>query len=371
MVGGNNKKLKWFTLIFVAGLLLSSLKSYGEPSTCSDLLVVFARGSGQNNGKIISDGVYANSGLRDDEKQSKVFFDEIDKRTNNLNTEYVSLHDFGGRYNQYGYAAVGVWDGFTHKPNHRKDVANRYYESVTDGAEELAWYLEDKLTSCPFQQVILGGYSQGAHVVGDALPKIQPMLRARINYVALYGDPKFNPRTSAIPIRTGSWVRGNAARTQTGALLARKDYLPTGIAVATSWCDINDPVCANYSIGKNSISQNLYSIFGDKTHQEAYQNKWIPQSANEIVNSLRKNNQILANNIQTTTWVNKNDKLYQADLAIVLDVSGSMINTINNIQKKLDSFTASLFNSYWDTRIALIGFSDNDTNSPYIAKKLT
>ena len=330
---------------------------------------MFARGSGQNSGTI--DSSYINSGLNTKEYQSKTFFDEIDKRVTGIKTEYISLHDFSGKYNQRGYIAVDVATGFTNKPHYRKDVPNLYYESVKDGAEELSWFLEDRLTSCPFQQVILGGYSQGAEVVGDALNMMQKQFLPRINYVALYGDPKFNPRTSTLPVITGPWVRGNAWSIQSGILLPRKTYLPAEIANAGSWCDFSDPICANFGIFQNPVKSMLTDMFIDRTHQNIYQNKWIPQSANEIVNKLRKNNQILSSHIQTTNWVNKNDKLYQTDLAIVLDVSGSMINTINNIKNKLDSFTTSLFNSYWDTRIALVGFSDNDLESPYIAKVLT
>jgi len=146
--------------------------------------------------------------------------------------------------------------------------------------------------------------------------------------------------------------------------------LPAEIANAGSWCDFSDPICANY-YGQNAVGSTLFDMFIDKTHQNIYQNKWIPQSANEIANNLRLNNALLSSKVQITPWVNKNDKLYQTDLAIVLDVSGSMINAINNIKNKLDSFTTSLFNSYWDTRIALVGFSDDDPASPYVAKVLT
>lgn len=338
---------------------------------CSDIAVIYARGSGQNTGaSSVGDPLSDENFLRY-EPQGKVFFQEIDKRVKNLSKEFIDLRNSDGKYNQYGYQAVDVTDGFAHRPTHRKDVPNKYYESVADGAEELAWYLEDKLTSCPFEQVVLGGYSQGAQVIGDALYKIKPNFRPRIAYVALYGDPKFNPRTSNIPIVTGPWARGNALASSSGALTGRNNYLPDEMFNRSgSWCDISDPVCSLFGLGQDMITKAIYEKFVDGTHSNIYQNKWIPQSANEIVNSLRTRNIIVTSNIQTQVYTNKNDKLYQTDLAIVLDVSGSMINSINNIKNKLDSFTNGLFNSYWDTRIALVGFSDNDTDSPYIVKVL-
>jgi hypothetical protein len=351
--------------------LFTPFVAFGDSNPCSDVLVLFARGSGQNNGQRITEGFLKDVEVYDNEDQTIKFFTEIEDRITGVSKEYISLRNFEGKYNQYGYPAVSVWDGFTSGPDHRTDVKNRYYESVADGAEELAWFLEDRLTSCPFQQIILGGYSQGAQVVGDAVFKLQPALRPRIAYVALYGDPKFNPRTSAIPPITGTWVRGNVSNLQTGILFARKDYLPDDIYNKTSWCDVSDPVCAQYSIFNNLPARNIFDYFVTGVHQDIYQEKWIPQSANEIAQAVKDRTPSWAGNIQTINYVNKNDKLYQTDLAIVLDVSGSMMGQINNIKKRLDSFVTALFTSYWDTRIALVGFSDDDYNSPYIAKVLS
>jgi hypothetical protein len=365
-------KNRIYQLLFAFLILSQSLFIFHVKANdvCSDVAIIFARGSGQNLEHKYLDNPYDGDYFGLAEPQSFIFFEEIEKRISGLSVERISLHNFGGKYNQYGYEAVDAVDGFTSKPNHRSDVYNRYYESVADGAEELAWFLEDRLTSCPFQQIIVGGYSQGAHVVGDALFKLKPNLRPRIAYVALFGDPKFNPRTSAIPPIIGPWVRGNASSLQTGLLLARKNYLPDEIVYKTSWCDIADPICANYSFANTPIGA-IYEQFVNKTHQEVYQNRWIPQAANEIAQAIKDRTPSLAGNIQTATWVNKNDKLYQTDLAIVLDVSGSMISEIRNIKKKLDGFVTGLFNSYWDTRIALVGFSDTDYLSPYVVRVLS
>jgi hypothetical protein len=365
-----NKTFTFLALLFLSISVPLSGIAKGEDSPCKDIAIVFARGSGQNPNHEFLDKP-SDERFKDKEPQSYAFFDEISKRLTGVSVEKISLHNFEGRYNQYGYEAIDVWQGFNNlSPTHRTDVYNRYYESVADGAEELAWFLEDRITSCPFQQIILGGYSQGAHVVGDALFKIKPNFRPRIAYVALFGDPKFNPRTSAIPPITGPWVRGNVSSWQTGVLLARKNYLPDEMVYKTSWCDINDPICANYSLANTPIGA-IYEQFLNKTHQDVYQNKWIPQAGNEIAKAIKDRTPSLAGNIQTATWVNKNDHLYKTDLAIVLDVSGSMITEIANIKKKLDSFVTALFNSYWDTRIALVGFSDTDYLSPYTVRVLS
>ncbi len=359
-------------LLTAFALLITPLRVViGESSECKDVAIIFARGSGQNLEHNYLNETSNPITFGRAEPQSFAFFEEINKRTTGLSVERVSLHNFEGRYNQYGYEAVDVVDGFTSKPNHRTDVYNRYYESVADGAEELAWYLEDKLTSCPFQTVILGGYSQGAHVVGDAMFKIKPNFRPRIAYVALFGDPKFNPRTNMIPPTTAPWVRGNASSFQTGVLLARKNYLPDEIALKTSWCDINDPICANYSLANTPVGA-IYEQFINKTHQEVYQNRWIPQAANEIAMLLKDRNSALAGKIQAVTWLNKNDKLYQLDLALVIDTSGSMIAMISTIKNNLAGFVSALFNSYWDTRVGIVAYSDfQNVKIPfYYSKKI-
>ena len=342
-----------------------------EDNSCKDVSIIFARGSGQNPNHEFLDKL-SDERFRNKEPQSYTFFEEISKRLTGVSVERVSLHNFEGKYNQYGYQAISVESGFwSVGGNHRKDVSNRYYESVADGAEELAWYLEDKLTSCPFQTVILGGYSQGAHVVGDALFKIKPNFRPRIAYVALFGDPKFNPRTNALPPVTAPWLRGNASSWQTGVLLARKNYLPDEVALKGSWCDITDPVCANYSLSNTPISA-IYDLFLSKTHQEAYQNRWIPQATNEIVSLIKNRNSALNGKIQTIPWVNKNDKLYQLDLAIVIDTTGSMVDEFKSIKKRLDGFVSSLFNSYWGTRIGIVAYNDANGSGKnlYFSKKL-
>lgn len=345
-----------FTILF--SIVRTSAKTSADEVICKDVSIIFARGSGQNQNDNYLDNLYDKDYFGEEEKQSFAFFEDIEKRLNGVSVERISLHDFEGRYNPRGYIAIDIATGFTSKPHYRNDVPNLYYESVADGAEELVWFLEDRLTSCPFQQVILGGYSQGAHVVGDTLFKLKPALRPRLAYVALFGDPKFNPRTNVIPLTTGSWVRGSVSATQTGALLARKDYLPDEIANRTSWCDGDDPVCANYSLIANSTAKTLKDLFIDDTHQTSYQEKWIPMAANEIAQTIKDRKLILASRVQTIPWVNKNDKLYQLDLAIVFDTTGSMAGIVNSIKLRLDTFTSALYNSYWDTRVGIVGFND-------------
>ncbi|WP_455568055.1 cutinase family protein [Streptomyces asoensis] len=95
---------------------------------------------------------------------------------------------------------------------------------------------------------ILAGYSEGAWVLGDALSDPQlNSIHDRIDSVLLFGDPRFNPDSSA-----AKWTGG--APLNTGGIAAyaqppgkRDPYLPKDLeAKAQSYCSSSpvDPICA-------------------------------------------------------------------------------------------------------------------------------
>lgn len=66
---------------------------------------------------------------------------------------------------------------------------NPYDNSVNQGRQELIAYLSDRAAQCSNEVYVLGGYSQGAEAVGEALKDLDRAVRDRIAYVALFGDP--------------------------------------------------------------------------------------------------------------------------------------------------------------------------------------
>jgi hypothetical protein len=190
----------------------------------------------------------------------------------------------------YEYPAVRVDDW------HNPTVINgQYAQSVTIGKNELVTHLNDRYAgngpkdngSCANETLILGGYSQGADVVGWALrsSELSQAVKDHIGYVALYGDPKFNPgsiwdRLFRINFQSNWWwVRGNDAglfvappSPATGILGGRDPYVANEFKGRFgSWCSSQDAICANW-----------WPI-GLDIHSNEYQNRWIPQSADEIV----------------------------------------------------------------------------------------
>ena len=144
---------------------------------------------------------------------------------------------------------------------------NNYNNSSLQGINALKTQLTNLVNSCPNTKVVLMGYSQGAHVVGDVLgggqggslgtatPAIAANISSHVVAVATFGDPRhvasgpnFNAGTAT---RNGRFPRSAA---QVSALNAFSPRI-------RSWCDTNDTFCA----GGNSVNVHL-------TYLNRYQN---------------------------------------------------------------------------------------------------
>jgi len=162
-----------------------------------------------------------------------------------------------------------------------------YDGSVTIGTDELVRHLNDRYAgdgpnnngSCQNETVVLGGYSQGADVIGWALERnggggyvtLSETAKNHIGFVALYGDPKMN----ALDCPAAAWVRPSSQCGFEGILDKRNPYLPTNFHSRTgSWCDPGDGVCHKWQ-----------ALPGN--HTSAYRDYWIWQSAATIANAAK------------------------------------------------------------------------------------
>ena len=349
------------TIIFI--LFLSNVGTLYVKSIsgdCREVSVIFLRGSGQNK-----DTRGVNTPLDYDkfgqfEQQSYSFFNELDKKINNKTKEFVSFHNQGGH--KYGYRAKGI-DSFGQKAEHNTTTtirSNAYYESMYDGSDALKQYLKNKVISCPTQQIILGGYSQGAQVVGEALPLLTARERTNIKYVALYGDPKLNTKDNTSIWKKGPWVKGNTNRNINGALGARLFYLPDDMRnKAGSWCDVGDPVCAGRSLATNIINKALFDKFIDKTHSEIYQKKWISESMNEIYAKIdssvasNKNTDILNFNY----IYRKNGTKPVTDIILIVDSAGSNERGVAEMRANSQAIANSLLKDP-NTKVGIVRYSN-------------
>jgi hypothetical protein len=128
---------------------------------------------------------------------------------------------------------------------------SNYASSSLQGINALKTQLTNLVNACPSTKVVLMGYSQGAHVVGDVLgggqggslgattAPISTTISSHVVAVATFGDPRhvasgpnFNAGTST---RNGRFPRSS---TQWGNL---NTFSPR----IRSWCDANDTFCSS------------------------------------------------------------------------------------------------------------------------------
>ncbi|MBT2535436.1 cutinase family protein [Arthrobacter sp. ISL-69] len=159
-------------------------------AACATVESIFARGSGQ--------------GPRDSEAE------RFESQIRNRLTSPSTLHHYNlgsETVDGYSYPAVPVgmqtgleslWN--TVQAGISGGEGYTYGTSVNEGVDELNAYLTKRAAACPEALFVLGGYSQGAQVVGEAYnDKLSDSLRRRVVYQALLATPSsFSPRVTAI-----------------------------------------------------------------------------------------------------------------------------------------------------------------------------
>ena len=119
-----------------------------------------------------------------------------------------------------------------------------YVDSVSEGTYALEAFLLRFLRDCPTTYVILGGYSQGAHVVGDVVEgHLTRDQRRHIAAVAMFGDPRFNPKQPKVDIGGYNNKLSGIATPLYGARVVDDDIVDR----VRSYCLYGDPVC-NFSV---------------------------------------------------------------------------------------------------------------------------
>lgn len=151
-----------------------------------------------------------------------------------------------------------------------------YGKSVDTGVHELTGYLTERMAKCPDKQYILGGFSQGAHVVSETLFALTTNQLNKISYIALFGDPKlylpeaaqytigekiskerkandpyYNdefgyPSDACYGAGLSKWRHTvDNCNTHTGSLyIPRSDYYPKEVSGKIhTWCFAEDGVC--------------------------------------------------------------------------------------------------------------------------------
>ncbi|WP_166786632.1 cutinase family protein [Cryobacterium sp. TMT1-19] len=234
---------------------------------CGDVETVFARGSGQAVG----------------DPESERFFAQLQARIGTtLTINPYELGDASIDGSQYPAVPVGgdTWDSFWNTAGAFFSAGGgwTYGASVDSGVEELRSYLTSRAATCPEAAFVLGGFSQGAQVVGETyVEKLTPALRNRVVYQALFGDPRLSlPEGLITPggSQTGyaPACLGNDSDSEwrfdvpdcfvkSGSLGARQPYLPESFTSTTGLsCAKHDYVCGS--------SKLIWDAEGHKTYKK-------------------------------------------------------------------------------------------------------
>jgi alpha-tubulin suppressor-like RCC1 family protein/Mg-chelatase subunit ChlD len=322
---------------------------------CTNVHVVWARGAMLGPNALDFTGFYTN-GL-----QPRIL--------NPITQSAYQLGDTG--YGGYLYQPVQDWTqllgaGFGGNAG--------YDSSVASGHDELVHYLTDRAAGCPNETYVLGGFSEGSQVTGEALFDLPQNVRDRVAFVALFGDPKLDagnwpPPTDPFTVACNGdkqpWHRGSAPCYIAGGVFGpRVPYLPTDIEQRVgSWCRQGDGACTSDPLDVLAVANPL----GDGGEHMNYfdDNADAAFAARETAFRLKT---YFAS--QATAFDASYDQFVSgqagADLAIVFDTTGSMSGAIANAKSQATELAQQWTTLFENGRVGLVDFKDQ--GDPYVAR---
>jgi Mg-chelatase subunit ChlD len=322
---------------------------------CKDVHVVWARGAMLGAGGLDFNGFYANA-LKD-------------RILAPITQSAFELGSTG--YGGYKYQPVQDW---TQLLGAGFGGSAEYDSSIASGRDELVHYLTDRAAGCPNERYVLGGFSEGSQVTGEALFELPQTVRDRIAFVALFGDPKLDagnwpppvdPFTFACNGDKQPWHRGTApCYIAGGAFGPRVPYLPSDIEQRVgSWCRQGDGACTGSLLDILAVANPL----GDGGEHMNYfdDNADAAFAAREAAFRLKT---YFAG--QATAFDTSYDQFVSgqagADLAIVFDTTGSMSGAIDNAKSQATELAQQWTTLFQNGRVGLVDFKDQ--GDPYVAR---
>lgn len=320
------------------------LSAEAESGTCYDVEAIWARGSGQ--------GLNASEYTR--------FNDELMRRVKS--PTLLKVVQLGaGNGTGFSYPAVPVGGDHLINTGGAKlsgGEAFAYGDSVDAGANEASVYITQRLSACPNTKFILGGYSQGAQVIGETYnDRLNDSKRSAVVFNMLFGDPKlhlpegegFNP-PACRGQELSPWRRHVPnCDTDNGSLGARKPYLPSAWEDDTGlWCNNDDFVCGS--------SKFAWKVDGHMTYGN--EEGAIYAGVQEAVSRLEA---VLTAEKRNTSGLDTSIHLLKGgtkglDVLFVIDSTGSMEPFID--QAKTTASALSRFVSAVNGRVALVEYRD-------------
>lgn len=335
---------------------------------CVDVLLLFARGSGQNKDHFEITRPFGDE-FSKFEKESYAFFNwnaqYFNDRYPNITYKAVSLHDFPGKYDPVGYKAVEVGYNTINKASNTANadaswIPGEYRDSVKHGTAEAIGFLKDQVQKCPDQYYMVGGYSQGAQVMGDALFGLDTSEQAKVLGAGLFGDPKYIGYKDGISM---PWRRGEAKNNDHGMLEPRLPYIPSDLERRTvSWCLKKDIVCAGWS------------AFGKESSHSSYAQQAVSYGVTELAAvaapqlSALERKRVTGSGEVPATRISKEDRERLRDVVFLVN-DNSNADVLSTFKYYLDPELPTFTKKFAGTYYGAAAFSESD--SPIISGKNT
>ncbi len=303
-------------------ILATSNSSYSETEPCKDVLIIFARGSGQPQTNRVED--------KKNKKELNAYIDEIKQRASSdmkLDAQELVYPALGGPLQESFPYFINAKIGWY--------ASGTYRTSVNDGISSAFALLNKEYIRCPNQRYILGGYSQGAQVMGDLLPRLGDNIKNKIAYVALFGDPRFDRNSFA--------AQGDHYFAATGILGKRNEFPSEYKGKISSWCKRNDGICEGQ----------LHTAFGTLSRHSTYPEKEISIAANNAVKALKQYYSGF-----NTKHIQPGSLSEKADVVFAVSSAANMRYPIQDIQANIATITESAMLLSKDTRLGLVQFNN-------------
>jgi Mg-chelatase subunit ChlD len=331
-----------FSLLVPSGRIAAD-----EEAFCGDVQLVWARGT---------------STPPDDPTFQEVDESLASRLGGDISYSVYQLGRLGGT-DGFDYPAAG--DGFHFFLEWTDFDIGDYHASKEEGKQELDAYLTRRALQCPGEVYVLGGWSQGANVIGEGLFLLDPFVRDRIAFVALFGDPTLDtgfdtmipaelagPFLDACNGQPKPWIRGSAPCWSPGGVFGRRDpYVPDDLATRVgSWCRGGDFACTTLPQVIPSTDTEHRAYFDPDSDaamamREAAERlqAFVPDQANDI----------------DATFLQFATGAAGADLVFVFDTTGSMGGEIADAKSQATALANLWLDLAVNGRVALVQFRDH------------
>lgn len=337
-------KKKIILALVVIATIVGQLPMISSASSCTDVEVIFARGSGSALGAT----------------DYSAFYNALTGQLagSSLNYHFYELGTSAHDGHQYPAVAVGTenMDNILHALGAimGSGESYKYGQSVNQGVLELKAYTQEILAKCPNTKFVLAGYSQGAQVISAALPILS---QDAIIYAATFGDPK-------LYLPEGKGLIPAACRDE-GKLSPYRAYVPDCYAYQGILGGTNPYQPSSYNDGKvgtwclySDIMCSAHIDLSDpiKTHLSYKSEGMYDSAAKVIVNKLAA-----AFPTKTITQTSLSDY----DVIFMLDTTGSMSSHIQKYKQRAIELAEKVVSG--GGRVGLYDY--RDLSDGYHAKK--